>query len=110
MKNLKECSLIIAGIFLISIVSPVFAEKWSRRFIETLPDSAFAVIEITKDGERIRHLPHHDHEGEIDVDHLKSALGRIHQVKWRDPASFIKAKEHLEQHYQVYRQERSKGE
>jgi competence ComEA-like helix-hairpin-helix protein len=91
------------------VVSPALAEKWSHRYIESLPDSAFAAIEITKDGKKIRHLPHHDHLGEIDINHLKSALGRIHQVKWMDPANFAKAKDHLDQHYQVYKQERAKA-
>jgi comEA protein len=108
-KNLKWCSLGIAGIFLLFIVSPALAEKWSPRYIGSLPDSAFASIEITKDGKKIRHLPHHNHVGEVDIYHLKSALGRIHQVKWIDPANFAKAKAHLEQHHQAYKQKRAKA-
>ncbi|PIV22780.1 MAG: hypothetical protein COS40_05275 [Deltaproteobacteria bacterium CG03_land_8_20_14_0_80_45_14] len=108
-KSLKRCSFGIAGIFLLLIVSPALAEKWSQRYIESLPDSAFAAIEIMKDGKKIRLLPHHNHVGEIDIYHLKSALGRIHQVKWIDPANFARAKDHLDQHYQVYKQERVKA-
>lgn len=91
------------------VVSPALGEKWSHHYIEGLPDSAFAAIEITKDGKKIRHLPHHNHSGEIDIDHLRSALGRIHQVKWLDPPNFAKAKDHLDQHYQVYKQELAKA-
>lgn len=108
-KSLKGWSFGIAGTFLLFIASPALAEMWSQRYIESLPDAAFAAIEITKDGKKIRHLPHHNHIGEIDIYHLKSALGRIHQVKWIDPANFAKAKDHLEQHYQVYKQERAKA-
>src|SRR4030042_2237585 len=108
-KSLKSLSFGIAGIFLLFGISPALAEKWSQRYIESLPDSAFAAIEITKDGKKIRHLPHHNHIEEVDLSHLKSALGRIHQVKWIDPANFAKAKDHLEQHYQVYKQERAKA-
>jgi len=108
-RSLSRRSFGIAGVFLLLVVSPALAEKWSHRYIESLPDSAFAAIEITKDGKKIRHLPHHDHLGEIDINHLKSALGRIHQVKWMDPANFAKAKDHLDQHYQVYKQERAKA-
>ncbi len=97
----------MAGIFLLFVVSPAWAEKWSQRYIDSLPDSAFAAIEIAKDGKKVRHLPHHNHVGEIDVPHLKSALGRIHQVKWTDSANFIKAKDHLDQHYQTYKEERA---
>jgi competence ComEA-like helix-hairpin-helix protein len=108
-KSLRRCLFVIAGILLLCRASPALAEKWSQRYIDSLPDSAFAVVEITQDGKKIRHLPHHNHGGEIDILHLKSALGRIHQVKWIDPANFAKAKTHLEQHYQVYKQERAKA-
>jgi len=108
-KSLRRCFLVIAGIFLLYVVSPALAEKWSQRYMESLPDSAFAAIEITKDGKKIRHLPHHNHIEEVDISHLKSALGRIHQVKWIDPANFAKAKAHLEEHYQVYKQEQAKA-
>ena len=108
-KSLKRCSFGIAGIFLLFIVSPALAEKWSQRYIESLSDSAFAAIEIAKDGKKVRYLPHHNHVGEIDIYHLKSALGRIHQVKWMDPANFAKAKDHVGQHFQVYKQERAKA-
>jgi competence protein ComEA len=108
-KSLKRCSFAIAGIFLLFVVSPALAEKWSQRYIESLPDSAFAAIETTKDGKKIRHLPHHNHLGEVDISHLKSALGRIHQVKWIDSANFAKAKDHLDQHYQAYKEERAKA-
>jgi len=108
-KSVKRWSFVIAEIFVLLIVSTALADKWSQRYIDSLPDSAFASIEIAKDGKKIRHLPHHNHVGEIDIYHLKSALGRIHQVKWMDPANFPKAKDHLDQHYQVYKQERAKA-
>src|SRR4030043_2066649 len=108
-RRLKWCLLGVAGIFLLFGISPALAEKWSQRYIESLPDSAFAAIEITKDGKKIRHLPHHNHIEEIDIYHLKSALGRIHQVKWMDSANFAKAKVHLEQHYLDYKQKRAKA-
>ncbi len=106
-KSLRKWCFGVAGIFLLFIVSPALADKWSQRYIDSLPDSAFASIEIAKDGKKIRHIPHHNHVGEIDVSHLKSALGRIYQVKWMDPANFAKAKDHLDQHYQAYKQERA---
>jgi competence ComEA-like helix-hairpin-helix protein len=109
-KVLEKIFLGIVGLFLVSVlISAALAETWSQRYIDSLPDSAFAVVEITQDGKKVRHLPHHNHVGEIDIPHLKSALGRIHQVKWIDPANFEKAKTQLDQHYQVYKQERAKA-
>jgi len=107
MKNLRRCILIIG--ILVCIVPSAAAEKWNHRYIDGLPDSAFAAVEVAADGKKVRHLPHHNHLGEVDVSHLKSALGRIHQVKWIDPANFPKAKAHLEEHYRVYKQEKAKA-
>jgi competence ComEA-like helix-hairpin-helix protein len=109
-KVLGKIFLQVVGVLLLFVwISAALAETWSQRYIDSLPDSAFASIEIAKDGKKIRHLPHHNHVGEIDIPHLKSALGRIYQVKWIDPANFEKAKTHLEQHYQAYKQERAKA-
>ena len=110
-RNLKKIILGILGFFLpLVFVSVGSAEKWDQRYINSLPDSAFAIIEVKEDGKKVRHLPHHDHSGEVDIPHLKSALGRIHQVKWVDPANFEKAKNHLDEHYQAYRQKRAKAQ
>lgn len=110
-KNLKKIILGILGFSLpLVFVSVGLAEKWSQSYIDSLPDSAFAVVEIREDGKEVRHLPHHHHSGEVDISHLKSALGRIYQVKWIDPANFEKAKEHLDEHYQAYKRERAKAQ
>jgi len=85
------------------IASSAEAAKWSRRYITSLEDSAFAAIETTPEGKKIRHLPHHDHTGKLDVPHLLSALGRIDQVKWLDPRNKDAAQEHLRKHLREYR-------
>lgn len=74
------------------------AEKWSRRYIRRLPDPAFAAIETTAEGKKLRHLPHHDAQGKLDVPHLCNALARVGQVKWRDPARAEDARRHLRDH------------
>ena len=84
------------------IVPMVDAEEWSRAYINALPDSAFAAIETTPDGKTVRHLPHHDAGGALDIPHLRSARARITQVKWADPANEARARGHLDQHWQEY--------
>jgi len=74
------------------------AAEWSAAYIRALPDEAFAAIETAPEGRRLRRLPHHDHTGALDLPHLRSALARQHQVKWRDPAAAAAAREHLEEH------------
>ena len=72
--------------------------KWSRKYIRQLPDSAFASIEITPGGKKLRHLPHHDSQGNLDIPHLCNALARLTQVKWRGPDNAETARRHLEEH------------
>ena len=57
---------------------------WSTAYVNNLPDSAFAYIEPggSKDGEgktvprSLRHYPHHDMSGAVDLPHLRNALAR----------------------------------
>ena len=83
--------LVLAG-------SSADAATWSRQYIRQLPDSAFAAIETSPDGKTVRHLPHHDANGNLDVPHLCNALSRLDQVKWRDPTNAESAKRHLNEH------------
>ncbi len=77
---------------------PADAAKWSRQYIRQLPDSAFAAVETAPEGKKVRHLPHHDAQGNLDVPHLCNALSRLGQVKWRDPANAEAARQHLREH------------
>jgi hypothetical protein len=82
---------------------PAAAERWTRRYINSLPDSAFAAVEITSHGKQLRYLPHHDRSGRVDVIHLRNAMSRLPQVKWEDPRHAAAAREHLERHLRELR-------
>src|SRR3989441_2249190 len=58
------------------VPSVTAAEPWSPARINALPDSAFAVVEIAPDGRKVRHLPHHDESGAVDLPHLIAARAR----------------------------------
>jgi len=92
--------LIFAALTFPSAVRP---ERWSRKYINSLPDSAFASIEYRSGGKKVRHLPHHDHTGKIDLPHLWNALARVNQVKWIDPKGGAIARNHLEEHAREYK-------
>jgi len=61
--------------------------EWTSGYINDLPDSAFAYIESggDKDSEgkttprSLRHFPHHDSSGKVDLPHLRNALSRAPQ-------------------------------
>jgi len=103
-ETMNERVLSYGFVVLLLLASSADAAKWTRRYISALPDEAFASIEITEEGKKIRHLPHHDYTGTLDVTHLLSALGRIHQVKWIDPRNKEAAEQHLREHMREYKQ------
>ncbi len=88
----------ILGSLAIVGASSLEAATWSRAYIRQLPDSAFALVETGAAGKPLRHLPHHDAKGALDVPHLCNALARLSQVKWRDPANAAIARQHLQGH------------
>ena len=45
--------------------SSAAAEPWSKSRIARLPHSACAVVEMSPDGRKVRHLPHHDETGAV---------------------------------------------
>lgn len=60
--------------------------KWQTKYINSLPNSSFAVIEPAylegKTGDkRARHLPFKDAEGKIDLPHYRNALARVNQIQ-----------------------------
>jgi hypothetical protein len=69
---------------------------WTRRYINNLPDSAFAVT--YKEGEKtVRKFPHHDAKGRIDLPHLRNANARLPQSEL-PPEQKEKAMKHLAMH------------
>lgn len=65
------------------------SQGWTTRYINDLPDSAFAWIEPggekDEDGKTtprsLRHLPYKDASGKVDLPHTRNALARLNQVK-----------------------------
>lgn len=63
-----------------------FAAKWTRAYINKLPDSAFVIIEPAykqgkTDNKNARHLPYKDDKGKVDLPHLRNAAARCSQIK-----------------------------
>jgi len=66
--------------------NPKKSAEWTTKYINDLPDSAFAVIEPAyKSGKtedkRARHLPFKNKEGKVDLPHLRNAFARVNQIK-----------------------------
>ena len=92
----------------ISVVSTILlAEVWDKKYVNNLPDMAFAIVTSIKKV-KIRKLPHHNKsvkssaENEsVDLSHLRNALARVNQVKGVPSHLAAKAKIHLERHSKI---------
>jgi len=84
--NMKEEDL--KKLIKITIKDALKEAEWDTEYINSLPDSAFAVI--SKGGEKdeqgktvprtLRSLPHHKSDGSLDLPHLRNALARLTQT------------------------------
>jgi hypothetical protein len=78
---------------------------WTRRYINDLPDAAFAIIlpggEKDEEGKTkprsLRKFPHHDATGKIDLPHLRNANARVPQSDLT-PEQKAEAQRHLGRH------------
>jgi len=89
-------------------------KKWTTKFINDLPDAAFAIIlpggKKDEEGKTVprslRLLPHHgpdvkdpNEDSSVDIPHLRNALARVSQMKTKlTDAQRKKARAHLEAH------------
>ena len=96
-----------------SRMTGVMERVWTRRYIDDLPDSAFALILPggTKDEEgktvprSLRKFPHHRKDGSVDIPHLRNANARV-GIMLKNPelrgelttAQLEAAKAHLDRH------------
>jgi hypothetical protein len=81
------------------------AKEWNMRFINSLPDSAFALVvkgEKDKEGKTVprtnRNLPHHDSSGKVDLPHLKNPVASVTHTKLSKEQQ-KEAHDHLLGHY-----------
>ena len=81
--------------------NPGICQGWSKTTIQLLPDSCFALVEV-KDGQKIRHCPHHDSNANLNEEQLIYVLGTIAQETWGDQANKEVSRKHLQKHYDKF--------
>jgi hypothetical protein len=124
MKELKAfvAKLDEASAKALEIVEREVAEKWTRKYINDLPNAAFAVVEkgySEGKSKGARHLPHHSkgvksatENSSVDLSHYRNALARANQIKSvlkteSDGALRKKAANHLKVHRAVLKKSKS---
>lgn len=77
-----------------------YAEDWrDKKYIQSLPDPSFTVVEKKPNGAVIRSLPHHDKQGNLVLPKVEESLDRVFEL---DPNHQEKARDHLLGHYYEY--------
>ena len=75
---------------------------WPEIKTRLLPDEAFALIEYDV-GSRVRHCPHHDLNGFLDLEQMIYVLGAIDNETWLNPKNKVIAEAHLKNHYDRFK-------
>jgi len=109
-KDIWIWTALIVSVFFVVFLSPYRAhsQEWSDIKIKSLPDSSFALVEIDRDGRKVRHLPYRDMNGTIDIDQLIYCLGTFADETWIEPEKKEIARRNLEEHYYRFRLKQSK--
>ena len=75
------------------------SQQWPITKIQSLPDSSFALSEVTKDGMKLRHCAYRDTHGHIDINQVIYCLGTLSNETWVNPENIETARKCLEEHY-----------
>lgn len=86
------------------------SQGWSDFTVRSLPDTSFTLVEIDKNGKKIRHFPYRDINGHIDIDQLIYCLGTFGDETWVDHKHKETARRHLEEHYYRFKLKQLKEE
>ena len=81
----------LAGAFVLLAARCVGAQTWDKKYVQSLPDSAFAAVEELA-------AVRHDVSGKVDAPHLRSALRLWSRVKWQSPQQGQEVLAHLKAH------------
>ncbi|MBN1226104.1 MAG: hypothetical protein JXA79_03870 [Deltaproteobacteria bacterium] len=96
--------LILLGIFVCGKTICFAEEKdWEdKKYLQSLPDKSFSVVEKRPDGTIIRLLPHHDSQGNLIIPKLEESLNRVFELdlKYQE-----QARDHLLADYYEYKPE-----
>jgi len=79
-----------------------YCETWTDVTIRLLGDSSFAMVELDENGNRIKHCPHHDINGVLDMNQVIYCLGTLEMESWLSPDSRKAAQKHLMKHYKKF--------
>ncbi|TET94966.1 MAG: ComEA family DNA-binding protein [Desulfobacteraceae bacterium] len=107
-KNIGKACIVCILFFVLFTPYYAYSQGWPGTKIKSLPDSSFAVVEVKKDGTKVRHFPCRDINGRIDIDQLIYCLGTFSDETWLRPEKIEIARKGLEEHYYRFKLNQTK--
>ena len=108
MKNIGKICIICIFFFIFFSPNRVHSQGWQTTKIKSLFDSCFTMIEVKKDGTKVRHFAYRDINGNIDSNQLIYCLGTFSNEIWLKPENIETARKHLEEHYYRFKLNQTK--
>ena len=107
-NKIGKTGIVCLLFFLFFVPYCAHSQGWPATKIKSLPDSSFAMIEMKKDGTKVRHFPYRDISGSIDSNQLIYCLGTFTDETWLGPEKKEIARKSLEEHYYRFKLNQTK--
>ena len=108
MKNIGKAYIVCILFSILVFPYSAYSQQWPITKIQSLPDSSFAISEVTKDGMKVRHCAYRDINGHIDINQVIYCLGTFNTETWLNPESIEPARKCLEEHYYRFKLDQTK--
>ncbi|MFC1812247.1 ComEA family DNA-binding protein [Thermodesulfobacteriota bacterium] len=102
-------SFVLVIIFCLINEGSGLCQGWPDIKIRLLSNESFAVVEVAT-GKTMRHCPHHDLNGKLDMEQVIFCLGTLEKETWLYPENKAVVRTHLEKHYGRFAEKVMKSE
>jgi len=102
LRAFRLCRTVLAlgaAVVISGVVGYAYGLGWSDLRVRLLPDESFAKVEHIDGGKKIKHCPHHDNSGDLDIEQLIFVVGTFENEKWQETKNKRLARKHLQNHY-----------
>jgi competence ComEA-like helix-hairpin-helix protein len=107
-KNIGKAYIVCILFFIFVLPYCAYSQGWPITKIKSLPDSSFTMIEVTKDGTKVRHFAYRDIHGDIDINQVIYCLGTFSDETWLNPENSETTRKSLEEHYYRFKLNQTK--
>ena len=107
-KNIGKAYIVCILFFIFILPYCAYSQGWPVTKIKSLPDSSFTMVEVKKDGTKVRHFAYRDIHGNIDINQVIYCLATFSDETWLNPENIETARKCLEEHYYRFKLNQTK--